>query len=98
MWLLNDRRRSGNLRLITRLGLRLPEGRTRLHRGSRGDVGLGDGGLTHGGALRAALEQPQALFELPVAVLQLLILAGELPQLILKLLNSHFRVGIVGLR
>ena len=48
--------------------------------------------------VRAALKQPQALFELPVAVLQLFILAGELPQLILKLLNPHFRVGIVGLR
>jgi hypothetical protein len=57
---------------------------------------LGDGGLTAGGGWRAALKRPQAVFELPVAVLQLLILAGELPQLILKLLNSHFR--IIGLR
>ncbi len=67
-------------------------------RGNGGDVGLADGGLTPGRGLGAALKQPQALFELPVAVLQLFILAGELPQLILKLLNPHFRVGIVGLR
>ncbi|HKB82643.1 MAG TPA: hypothetical protein VKD04_05485, partial [Burkholderiales bacterium] len=57
---------------------------------------LGSGGLT-GHGLRAALKQSQALFELPVAVLQFLILAGELPQLILKLLNPHFRIGILGL-
>jgi len=30
--------------------------------------------------------------------LQLLILASELPQLILELLNPHFRVDILGLR
>jgi len=36
--------------------------------------------------LRARLEQPQPFFELPVAILQLLILAGQLPQLILELL------------
>jgi hypothetical protein len=48
--------------------------------------------------LGAAPELPQALLELPVAILQLLVLAGDLPQLILKLLNSHFRVDIVGLR
>ncbi len=61
-------------------------------------IGLGNGGLTAGGGLRAALKHPQALFELPVAVLQLLVLAGELPQLVLKLLDAHFRIGIVGLR
>jgi hypothetical protein len=54
--------------------------------------------LTAGYGLRAALKQPQTLFELPVAVLQLLILASELPQLILELLNPHFRVDILGLR
>jgi hypothetical protein len=48
--------------------------------------------------LRATLQQPEALLELPVAVLQLLVLAGELPQLILKPLDLKFRVGVVGLR
>ena len=61
-------------------------------------LGWATAGLTDGGARRAALERPQAIFELPVAVLQLLILAGELPQLILELLNSHFRVDVIGLR
>ena len=51
-----------------------------------------------GGGLRTALQRLQPLFELPVAVLQLLVLAGELPQLILKLLDAHFRVDGVGLR
>jgi hypothetical protein len=98
--LLDDRRRRGDLRLITRLG-RLPIDRTgrRLHRGRRRDVGLNGGGLTAGDALGNALgaapELPQALLELPVAILQLLVLPGDLPQLILKLLNSHFRVDIV---
>jgi hypothetical protein len=78
--------------------LRLPKWWIQLHRGSGGDTGLGDGRLTAGGAGRAALQRPQAIFELPVAVLQFLVLAGELPQLVLKLLNSHFRVDIVGLR
>jgi hypothetical protein len=48
--------------------------------------------------LRAALQRSQPIFELPVAVLQFFILAGELPQLILKLLNSRFRIDIIGLR
>ncbi len=95
-WFHDDRRLSGALRVIPRLGRWLPIGRVRLHRRSRGDVGLGDSGLTAGGGWRATLQRPQAIFELPVAVLQLLVLAGELPQLILKLLNSHFRV--IGLR
>jgi hypothetical protein len=95
---LDDGRRSGNLLVVTRLNLRRPVRRIRLDRGNCGNVGLGDGGLSAGRGLRAALKRPQALFELPVAVLQLLILAGELPQLILKLLDPHFRVGILGLR
>jgi len=95
---LDDRRRSSNLLVITRLGLRRPIHRIRLDRGSRSDVGLADSRLTAGRGLRAALKQPQALFELPVSVLQLLILAGELPQLILELLNPHFRINILGLR
>ena len=51
-------------------------------------------GLQHA----AAAERPQALFELAVAVLQLLVLAGELPQLVLQLLDPHFQVDIIGLR
>jgi hypothetical protein len=98
LWFPDDWRRSGNLLVITRLGRGLPIGRIRLHRRRRRDVGLGDGGLAAGSGLHAALKQPQAIFELPVAILQLLILAGELPQLILKLLNPHFRVGTIGLR
>jgi len=98
LWLLRDRRRRGNLLIITRLALWLPDRRVRLHRRRRGNVGLGDGRLTDGRARRAALKRPQAILELPVAVLQFLILSGELPQLILKLLNSHFRVDVIGLR
>src|SRR5436190_1749878 len=62
-----------------------------------GGAGLGGGGgLSTGSSLRAALNHSQALFELPVAIVQLLVLAGELTQPVLELLNSHFR--IVGLR
>ncbi len=46
---------------------------------------------------RAALKRPQPLLELPVAVLQFLVLAGELPQPVLELLDSHFQIGIIGL-
>jgi len=96
---LDDRRRRGNLRLvITGLDLWLPQRRIRLHGRRRRDVGQDDRGLATGGNLRAALQHPQAIFELPVAILQLFILAGELAQLILKLLNAHLRIGIIGLR
>jgi len=47
--------------------------------------------------LRAALQRPQPLLELPVAVLQFLVLAGELAQPILELLDSQLRIGIIGL-
>jgi len=40
----------------------------------------------------------QAFLELSVAVLQLLVLAGQLPQLIFKPLDPHIRIGVVGLR
>jgi hypothetical protein len=63
-----------------------------------GQTWLGNAGRSTGRGLRAALECPQAVLELPVAVLQFLVLAGELPQLILKLLNPHFRVDSIGLR
>jgi hypothetical protein len=94
--LLGDRRR--DLLAISRLDRWLPVGRTGLRWGHRGDVGLGDRILAAGAGLRAALQRPQALFELPVAILQLLILAGQLPQLILELLNAHRRIFVVGLR
>jgi hypothetical protein len=48
--------------------------------------------------LCTALQRLQALLKLPVAVLQFLVLAGELPQLILKLLDAHFRIDGTGLR
>jgi hypothetical protein len=54
--------------------------------------------LATGGSLRTALEQAQALFELPIAKLQFFVLAGELPDLILQLLNPDLRVDLVGLR
>jgi hypothetical protein len=92
---LDDWRWGSNLLVVPRLWL--PIGRIRLRR-YRGDVGLDGGGLTAGSGLRASLKHPQAIFELAVTVLQLFILAGELPQLILKLLNPHFRIDVVGLR
>jgi hypothetical protein len=48
--------------------------------------------------LRTALKHPQTLFELPVAILQFLVLAGELPQLIFELLDPDLRIDLVGLR
>jgi hypothetical protein len=106
---LHDRRRSGDLRLITGLGLRRLIDRTGLldRRKCRdvglgdarlSDIGLSDGSLAARRGRRPTLQQLQAVFELPVAVLQFLVLAGELAQLILELLNAHFRIGVVGLR
>ena len=108
---LNDRSRCCNLLLIIRglLAAGLATRRIRLssRRGCDDGLGysrlgndalLGDGRLPGGRRLCTALEHPQTLFELPVAVLQFLVLARELPELILKLLNTHFRIGIVGLR
>ena len=46
-----------------------------------------------GRGLRAALERPQAILELAVAILQLLVLAGELAQLVLQPLDPH--LGII---
>ena len=42
----------------------------------------------------AKLTQP--LFELPVAILQFLVLAGDLPELVLQPLDAQFEVGILG--
>ena len=57
-----------------------------------------EAGLSGGGGLRTPLKLPQPLFELPVAVLQFLVLAGELPELVLELLNAQLGVGLAGLR
>src|ERR1019366_2077317 len=43
LWFLDDRCRSGNLLVVTRLGLWLPERRIRLYRRRRGGAGLSDG-------------------------------------------------------
>ena len=59
--------------------------------------GCADRGLAAGRDRRAA-ELAQPLFELAVSVLQFLVLAGELPQLVLEPLDPHFRVAIIGLR
>ena len=87
---------------VTRLRLRRTIGgvqvRIRLRRGKRRDVvRLGYGGLTAGPRLRAAQPPPQSLLKHLVLVLQLFVLTGELPQLVLKLLNPHLRIAIVGL-
>ena len=58
---------------------------------------LNDLGLAAGRVRRGA-ELPHSLFELAVAVLQLLVLTGQLPQLAFQPLDPHFLVGIVGLR
>ena len=60
-------------------------------------AGLRDRGLATGRDRRAA-ELAQPLLKLAVSVLQFLVLAGELPQLVLEPLDPHIRVGIVGLR
>ena len=70
---------------------------TRLGHARLGQTRLGNRWRCAGSGLCAALKRPQALLELPVPVLQFLVLAGELPQLILELLNAHFRIDI-GLR
>ena len=59
-----------------------------------GNAGFGRRGTGRG----AKLAQP--LFKLPVAVLQFLVLAGDLPKLVLQPLDAYFEVGILrmGLR
>ena len=89
-WLLGDGR--DDRRLIVRV---------RLHGRQRGRAGLGIVGRNRAGLgrrrLRTSLKQSQPLLELAVAVLQLLILAGELPKLIFKLLDSNLGVDLVRL-
>jgi len=86
--LLDNGGRGGNLGLIARLGLGRPIGRAGRNRRCRGDARRGNGRLAAWCGLGAALEQAQTLLELPVAVLQFLVLAGELPQPVLQLLDA----------
>jgi hypothetical protein len=80
--------------LIAALGLRLAViGGCLLWRRSR-DVRL----RRAGSRLGTALQLTQALFELAIAILQLLVLAGELPQLVFQPLNAHFRIRVIRLR
>ncbi|MDE2332606.1 MAG: hypothetical protein KGK16_17735, partial [Bradyrhizobium sp.] len=99
--LLDDGRRSGHLLAVARLRLRRRIGRVRdrirLRRGKRRDVRLRRRRLTAGPGLRAA-QHPKSLLKQLVLVLQFLVLTGELPQLVLKPLNLHLRIAIVGLR
>ena len=95
--LLDDRRRGRDLLAIARLGRWLPVGRAGLRRSALWRCWAGRRGGRRGRPARRP-EAPQALLELPVAILQFLILAGELPQLILELLNAHLRIVVIGLR
>ena len=91
--LLHDRRGWGDLRLdiatlaalrlrrIAGLGLRLAVARLKLHWRCRGDARLG-GRRRTGPGLHAALQLPQPILELAIAILQFLVLAGELAKLL----------------
>ena len=104
--LLHDRRGRGDLRLlVARLGLRIARlawaaGRRigLRRRRHRGHAGLGHRRLAGRRRGRAAAELPQPLLELAVAILQFLVLAGQLPQLVFEPLDPHLEIGIVGLR
>ena len=82
--------RLGVARLDLRVSLRL------LCRRHRRDIGLAGRSLSRSAA-RLAAELAQPLLELAVAVLQLLVLTGQLPQLVFKPLDPHLGIGIVGL-
>ncbi len=51
---------------------------------------------TRRGRRGAKLTQP--VLELAVAVLQFLVLAGQLPELVFQPLDPHFQIGVVRLR
>jgi hypothetical protein len=62
----------------------------------RGHVGLRTRGLaTRRGRCGAELTQP--ILKLAVTVLQFLVLAGQLPELVFQPLDPHLQVGIIGL-
>ena len=91
-------RRSGADSLQAAAGRRAAAGRTAARPlWAGGGAGLA-GGSALGTCLGTALKHPQALFQLPVAVLQFLVLPGELPQLVFELLDPHLGIDIVGLR
>jgi hypothetical protein len=96
---LNDGRRCGDLRLVWRRGGRLAIRWSSLlaRRRHGGRAGLWLGHLRRlAGRLSGTLDMPQTLLELAIAVLQFLVLAGQLAQLGFKPLES--RLGIVHLR
>ena len=68
-------------------------GRRGLRRRDSGDTRLSAGRTWRG---RTHLAQP--VFELAVAVLQFLVLAGELAQLLLEPLDAQLRIAVIGLR
>jgi len=71
--------------------------RTGLNRGrSRGHVGLRHRRLAAWRRRRGA-ELAQPVFELPVAELEFLVLAGQLPELVFQPLDPHFQIGVVRL-
>ena len=91
------RRIAGLRRRIAGLGLRLAVARLKLHRRCRGDARLG--GRRHTGpGLHAALQLPQPILELAIAILQFLVLAGELAKLLFQLLDAQLRIRIIRLR
>ena len=70
----------------------------RIGGGTAATLGCGHRRLGRRALRRRRAELPQPLLELAVAVLQFLVLAGQLPQLVFQPLDPHLEVGIVGLR
>ena len=85
------------LRRIAGLGPRLAVGGLKLHRRCRSDARLGCRRRT-GRRLHAALQLPQPILELAIAILQFLVLAGELAKLLFQLLDAQLRIRIIRLR
>lgn len=75
------------LRRIAGLGLRLAVAGLELRRRRRGDARR-----CTGCGLHAALQLPQPILELAIAVLQFLVLAGELAKLLFQLLDAQLRI------
>lgn len=48
--------------------------------------------------LRTTLQRAQAFLKQLVLVLQLFVLAGELPQLVLEVIDLHLRIAVIRLR
>ena len=60
-------------------------------------LGCATGGWPAGRRRRGA-ELAQPILELAVAVLQFLVLAGQLAELVFQPLDPHLQIGVVGLR